>query len=105
MDSDKIEKVWKAMMAVRTITWEPSSDDRLAVNNAIQAAYRRLCEYAGGKALDLDNPDYLDLVCNAAWYIREERWPEFQSGYAEDLRMLRWREVFGCGVCEAGVLS
>ena len=71
-----------------------------ALENAIRTAYHRLREYAGGRELDMDNPDYLDLCCNAAWYIREGRWPEFVSGYAEDLQLLRWREAFGIGVCE-----
>lgn len=101
MDCKKLELVRNAMRAMRTISWTPSEDDVLATDNAIKTAYHRLREYAGGKELDLRNPDYLDLCCNAAWYIREERWPEFTAGYAQELEHLRWKEVFGIGVCEA----
>lgn len=85
------------MLAMRGINWELSNEENIAVESAVKTAVARIQDIAGASSLNVEEPDILDLVCNAAWYIREQRWPEFLSGYSGDLTVLRFKEALGNG--------
>lgn len=91
------EEIRAHMFAQNGRNWEMTPEDIQAADNAIDTALERLGKTAGGDRLTVDNADYFDLAANAAWYILNGRWPEFEQNYSGDLLILRLREAFGCG--------
>ena len=87
-----------ALLDKHGINWPLTADELRAYDSAIDTALSRLGKFAGSEKLCIFDADTLDLLLSAAWYVREDRWPEFVENYRSDLLTLRLREAFDCGV-------
>lgn len=97
MATMKTADIRKALLERQGVNWTLTDEDIRAYDAAIDTALERLGRIAGKDRLCVNSADALDLVCSAAWYIRENRWPEFLESYRSDLLILRLREAFSCG--------
>ena len=90
-------RIKSGLLARLGVSWEPTGEYLINIENAVSGAIALLRSVAGNKALSFAEDDDADLCITCAWYLATNNRAEFVHEYTDELNWLRTREVLGYG--------